>query len=95
MIRKAYITTLVSGGMLIAILGIASLLQYVGWRGMVTQGHWFRAEIEDGNITIVHARRVDRSYSRKRVARPLGMFGRAGLWVMEAMLRQSGTPLEG
>jgi hypothetical protein len=84
MIRKTYLTTTFLVAVLLAALGLASLWQYVGFRGLVTERHWVRTEIGEGNVIVGHAYLAEMKYPQKVHGVSLGVFGRimcaSGTW---------------
>lgn len=58
MIRKAYITCLFCTALALAGVGVASLWHDFDWAGLVTERHWGRVAVDDGNLLLVHAQRA-------------------------------------
>ena len=75
--HRLIIGTLFVGGTGLSGAGLATMwLTTVGWQGLVTDGHWARAIIDDGNLHFGYARQTGGNAFNTGKVIPLGRLGR-------------------
>jgi hypothetical protein len=75
MFHRLTVVLLFAAGTALAGLGVATLWTDVGWQGLIADERWAISALDDGNVVLGHARRVDQSYPRRIGQLPLGRFG--------------------
>ena len=72
MVYKLCTISLFTAGTGLAAVGLTSLWHDVGWERLITDAHWAEAEVDNGNIRLVLARRTNENPKQWGMGRPLG-----------------------
>ena len=75
MVTKAITTLLVTAAFTLVVLGIVNLWRDIGWRGIITEGHWARATLQGGNMQLAYARTTSARTDPRRVTPLRGPVG--------------------
>ena len=78
-IRRIYITVLISVAFGLTVLGIVGLWFDLEWAGNITQHHWGRARIQNGNIQFTYAHATVGDYAPRGQTVMRGSFGTLSL----------------